>query len=291
MLVGAFGPYTVQQFLLEGTPLANSYVGIVQGLFTAIVVVMSINQLILQGKFGPLSHQRERLEAVLSHRREVEDRAGVDSSPTDPTGFVRTAVDATQEQLIALDEAMAEHEDPELRERVETFVERVRREIAPVDAALETTKFQQVEFLGAVVHWDVARDVHRVDVLERTYAEELDDDQRRAFEDVLDALKLYDITREYFRVQFLHLQFVRFTRGMLLTGLPALLVAHYATGALTPGVLPGSTAGIPNLLWLESGLFAFTMLPALVIASFVARIAMLSLTSVFPGPFSVDASD
>lgn len=36
--VGALGPYTARQFLLEGTPLANSYVGIVQGLFTAIVI-------------------------------------------------------------------------------------------------------------------------------------------------------------------------------------------------------------------------------------------------------------
>lgn len=81
LLVGEFGPYTVQQFLLGGTSMASSYVGIVQGLFTAIVIVMSVNQLILQGKFGPLSNQTQRLDAVLSHRRDVEESADVVSSP------------------------------------------------------------------------------------------------------------------------------------------------------------------------------------------------------------------
>lgn len=179
----------------------------------------------------------------------------------------------------------------EIRDQISAFVRDVQSEIEPVDAALEEEEFQQIQFLGAAIHWDNARDIHRAHVLRETYADQLTHGQKGAFDDLLTALKQYEVTREYFRVQYLQLQFVRFTRGMLLTGLPALVVAHYATGMIGPDVLPGSTLGISNLLWLESGLFTFTMLPAFVIASFIARIVTLTLTSIFPGPFSMDMSE
>lgn len=249
---------------------------------------MSINQLILQEKFGPLSYQDERLDDVVSHRRAVEDDAGVATSPSTPTGFVRTAIDAVQERLGELDEAMADVDDPEVRDEVAEFATTIRDEVEPVDAVLKSADFRQVRFLGAAIHWTVARDIRWVHDLRETYAGRLCERQDRALEDVLDALRRYEVTREYFRVQHLQLQFVRFTHGMLLTGLPALLVAHYATGLIGPGAPRGATLGVSNLLWLESGLFAFAMLPAFVIVSFVARIVTLTLTSVFPGPFSID---
>lgn len=287
LAVGELGPYTVQQFLLDGTSIASSFVGIVQGVFTAIVIVISINQLILQSKFGPLNHQDERLDAVLAHRREVEESADAIGSPTDPAGFIRTAIDATQKQLLQLDDAI-DGADTELRDQVSQFVEDVQTEIEPVDAALRGQEFRQIGFLGAAIHWDNTRDLHRAQTLRDRYADELGSGQKQAFEDLLTALKEYEVTREYFRVQYLQLQFVRFTRGMLFTGLPALLVAHYASGIIGPDVFTGRTLGVPDLLWAECVLFTFSMLPALVIISFVARIVTLTLTSVFPGPFSLD---
>ncbi|PSP48998.1 hypothetical protein BRC60_06770 [Halobacteriales archaeon QH_1_68_42] len=123
------------------------------------------------------------------------------------------------------------------------------------------------------------------------YAGELTVAQERAIDDILTAMKQYDTTREYFRVQYLQTQFIRFTFWILLTGLPALLVAHYASGTIGTGVLPGTTLGVANLLWFESATFAFTMLPVTVITSFVARIVALALTSVFPGPLTLSASE
>jgi hypothetical protein len=98
-------------------------------LFTALVIVVSINQLVLQRKFGPLSHQRERLETILSHRHDVEENAGVVSSPTNPTGFLRTTIDATQEHLRQLDETAAESDDEELRRQLTDFADEVLTEI------------------------------------------------------------------------------------------------------------------------------------------------------------------
>jgi len=43
------------------------------------------------------------------------------------------------------------------------------------------------------------------------YAGELTVAQERAIDDILTAMKQYDTTREYFRVQYLQTQFIRFT--------------------------------------------------------------------------------
>lgn len=289
LFVGAFGPASVQQYLLDGTAIADAYIELQPGIITAITIVLAINQLVLSSEFGALGHQRRRLEDVLSHRRDVEENADVVSSPTSPAGFLRTITEATREHLLQLDEA-TDDDDRALRDRLTACIEEIRHDIRPIGEALETRKFGSIELLGVAIHYDTTRDIHRIRRLRRTYDEEPSREQSRALEELLTALEQYDVAREYFRTRYLQTQFIRFSRAVLLTGLPALMVAHYSVGIIGPDVLPGATFGISNLLWFESATFTIALLPVLVIVSYVARIITLAETSIFVGPFSVGGS-
>lgn len=289
VLVGVFGPASVQQYLLDGTSIANAYIELQPGIITAITIVLGINQLVLSPEFGSVSHQEERLDDILEHRRDVEESAEVISSPTDPAGFLQTITDATQEHLVRLADAIPE-DHGELGSQLRATITGIREDIQPVSDALESRGFGDIELFGVAAHYDTTRDIHRVRQVQRQYETELSTAQSRALDDVLTALKHYDVAREYFRTRYLQTQFIRFSRAMLYTGLPALVVAHYAIGIIGPDVLTGATFGVRNLLWFESGTFAFALLPIYVIISYVARIITLAETTIFIGPFSAAES-
>lgn len=291
MLVGVFGPASIRQFLLDGTSIANAYIELQPGIITAITVVLAVNQLVLSPEFGSIGHQRQRLVDALEHRRDVEDTAGVISSPTDPAGYLRTIIDATRERLNDLEAAVEQVDDRELTEQVTSVTEDMHREIRHVSDTLGRKEFGHIEFLGAAIHFDTTRDMHRMNQLQRMYRDELTTRQVRAFDEVSTALKQYDIAREYFRTRYLQTQFIWFSLAMLLIGPPAIMVAHYSIGIIGPGVLTGATFGVTNLLWFEAGTFTAAMLPVFVIVSFVARISTLAETSIFVGPFSRTGSD
>lgn len=290
ILVGMFGPASVQQYLLDGTSIGEAYIELQPGMITAITIVLGINQLVLSPEFGPFSHQRQRLEDILSHRRDVEDIADINSSPTDPASFLRTITDATHEHLHELDEATTDRDGQGLSRQLKEYISEMRDGIRPVSDALDSQQFGHIGLFGAAIHYDADHHIHQLRRLRRTYEEELSDAQSQALDELLTALKKYDIAREYFRTRYLQTQFIRFSRAMLFTALPAILVAHYSVGIIGPDVLPGTTFGIRNLLWFESGTFTVTMLPILVFVSYVARIITLAETSVLIGPFSADKS-
>ena len=283
--IGVFGPASIQQYLLDGTPIADAYIELQPGIITAITIVLGINQLVLSPEFGSIGRQRQRLEDVLSHRREVEDSAGVISSPTNPAGFLRTITDGATEHLLQLDETTIDGDDSEYQKQLTQFTDSLESEIGPISDALEGQQFGHVELFGVAIHLDTTRHIHRIQQLRGTYEQELSDAQLLALDELLTTLKQFDVAREYFRTRYLQTQFIQFSRSMLYIGLPAFLVAHYSIGIIGPDVLTGTTFAVRNLLWFESGTFTITALPVLIIISYVARIISLAETSIFIGPF------
>jgi len=285
VVVGVFGPASIQRYLLDGTPISGAYIELQPGVITAITIVLGINQLVLSPEFGSIGQQRQRLEDVLSHRRDVEESADVISSPTNPAGFLQTITDGAIEHLLQLDDATRDGDDGELQTQLTQFVEDLRYEIGMVSDGLEAQQFRHVELFGVAIHFDTTRHVHRIYQLCETYKQELSDAQLEALDELLTTMKQFDVAREYFRTRYLQMQFIQFSRAMLYTGLPGFLVAHYSVGIIGPDVLPGTTFAVSNLLWFESGTFTIVVLPILVIISYVARIITLAETSIFIGPF------
>ena len=286
VLFGLFGPVTVQQYLTGGTSIASAYIELQTAIVTAITIVLAINQLIISPDLGPVSRQRRRLTDVIDVRSEVEDIAGETISPKEPSAFLGTIVDGIHKDVDRLADTVSEHDDEDLREDMQSYIAEVREDTQKVNEALGKTTFGRIGFIGAAMHYNASEDIRSVRRLENEYEEKLSNAQQMAINDTMDALKRYTIAREYFRTLYIQSEFARFSRAMLYVTIPALVVAHYATGVIGENVLGGTILGVRNLLWFESAAFAVSILPVFVIISYVARLITLSETSIFVSPFS-----
>lgn len=286
VLVGLFGPVTVQQFLSSGTSIAEAYIELQTGIITAVTIVLAVNQLILSPDLGPVSLQRQRLRDATTLRSEVEDIAETNTSPTEPSAFLGTIVDGLRKELHQLADVISEGDDEDLRNAIGTHIDEAREDTRRVSEALGKTTFGRIGFIGAAMHYDASRDIRTVRRLENEYASVLSTAQRMALSDVMDALHQYTTAREYFRTLYIRSEFARFSRVMLYVTVPALLVAHYAVGVIGENAMVGTTVGVPNLLWTESAAFTISILPVLVIVSYMARLITVSETSIFISPFT-----
>lgn len=286
MLVGLFGPVTLQEFLTGGTSIGDAYIELQTGIITAITIVFAINQLILSPDLGPVSLQRQRLTDAISLRSEVEDVADRATSPTEPSAFMGTIVDGIRREIDELETAIADSDDAPFHDDVRANIDEARTDTDRVSRALAKTEFGRIGFVGAVMHYDASRDIKTVRRLESEYAESLSNAQQVALGDVMDALQRYTTAREYFRTVYLRSEFARFSRLLLYTAIPALLMAHYAVGVVGEGAMTATTLGVRDLLWFESLAFAVVLLPVFVVVTYVARLVTVSETSIFVSPFT-----
>lgn len=136
------------------------------------------------------------------------------------------------------------------------------------------------------MHFTTAEKIRAVRDLYDRHAESLSDAEREAFEDLLDVLELYTVTREYFRALYVRWEFVNFSRAILYLGLPALIVAHLTIGFVDANAFPGMVFGLPMLFLYESVAFTIILLPVLVVISYAARLSLLAKAGIFVSPFS-----
>lgn len=288
LAVGTAGPVSVQQFLLGGTSTADAYIELQPAVVTTITIVLTVNQLILSPELGPVGRQRQRFNQVIDHRTNVENAADVPISPTEPSEFLQLVTRATKEHTAWVEETVADAGDPELRRRVREHTAEITDDAERVEAALADREFGQIEMLGAAMHFDTTSDISGVRGLLDEYSESLSIEQEKAMNDLLGTLEQFTVAREYFRTLYIRSEFIRFSRAVLYTGIPAFLVAHYAVQIIGPNAMTGTTLGVEDLLWFECAALTVTTLPLLVLASFVARLVTLAETSIFIGPFVPD---
>lgn len=286
VLVGLFGPVSVQEFLTGGTSIGDAYIEIQTGIITAMTIVLAINQLILSPDLGPVSLQRKRLTDAIGLRSEVEDVADEPTTPTEPSAFMRTVVDGIHREIDELEEAVADDTDAPFYDDVRSNIDEARADTSRVNEALEKTTFGRIGFVGAVMHYDASRDIETVRRIDNEYADSLSNAQQVALHNVLDALQRYTTAREYFRTVYIRSEFARFSRLVLYTAIPALVVAHFTIGIVGEDVLVATTFGVRDLLWLESAAFTVSILPVFVVVSYVARLVTISETSIFVSPFT-----
>lgn len=285
LLVGVFGPASVQQYLLDGTSITDAYIDLQSAIITVIVIVLAINQLVLSPEFGSVGKQQQRLDEILTLRQDVEENADIISSPTEPPQFLRTITEATRQHLTTLEEATTDSDEP-LSSHLTELVRDMREEIDPVSDSLTDQRFGQIELLGVSTHYNTNHHINQIRKTRRMYERKLTDVQLETLDTLMTAVKNFEIAREYFRTRYLQTQFIRFSNAILFTGLPGLAVAHYSVGVIGPDILTGTTFGIRNLLWFEAGTFTIIMIPVLVVVSYIARINTLAKTSILIGPFS-----
>lgn len=254
-----------------------------------VTIVLSINQLVLSPQLGPVGNQRERLEDAMELRRNTEDALDVDVSPAAPGRFMHAVTTALTKRGEELERRV--REDVPFRAAETEYVGRLTDETDRVTDELADARFGTFEVTPIAMALDTSGKIRRARLIRRRHREALTDAERDALDDVVDALDLFAVVRAYLKTIYIRSEFINFSRALLYVGLPCLLVTFWASQIYAPGVFPGRTLGISNLLLFVSAAATISLVPFTLLISYVSRLASLSQSTLFIVPFVAGGTD
>lgn len=283
VLVGTFGPVSVQRFLSQGISPAAALVELLKTIVSVVTIVLSINQLVLSPELGPVSDQRGRLEDTMKLRRQSEGLLDDTVSPLSPGQYLDDLLSALRERAMALGETI--DGSPELQSEVADFARNLSDEAGDVNEELEDAKFGDFEAVAAVMDLDTSSKIRHLRLIRKEYSEQLDDEEKQALVEMVNALELFVTARGYLKTTYIRTEFINFSRALLYIGLPSLLLAFWASQTYDPSIFPGTTFGVENRLWFVSGAVTVALLPFVTLISYISRLATVSQSTLFIGPF------
>ena len=283
VLVGTFGPVPVQKFLSQGVSPGTALVELMKTVVSVVTIVLAINQLVLSPELGPVSDQRSRLEDTTKLRRQSEGLLDDTVSPLAPGQYLDDLVSALRERALELAETVGG--SPELASEVEAFTRNFTDDADQVNEELADAKFGDFEAVAAVMDFDTSKKMQHLRLIRKEYSEQLDDEETETLAEMVNALELFITARGYLKTTYIRTEFINFSRALLYVGLPALLLAFYTALTYDPGVFSGTTFGVENRLWFVSAAVTVTLLPFMTLISYISRLATVSQSTLFIGPF------
>lgn len=259
-------------------------------LITGTTLVVSINQLVLSQEFGSLGRQRERMDKSMTFRKDSE-REFRWTGPPEPDRFLGTLVNTSVDRATALREAVEENPDRTLRKRVDQFVDRVSSSAEDIADELEHAQFGEFTVMRAALEYNYSWKIYVIRRVYWEHEESIDEEEKEAFDDVVDILELFGPAEEFFKAHYLQWELVNLSRRILFTGIPALIVSVVAAIYLKPGVVSGSLLDIPVLIWLINGGVTLALVPFFVFSAYVLRTASIAKESGAIGPFVLHESE
>ncbi len=258
--------------------------GLLSGLLALITVVLSINQLILSRVFGSAGQLSDQLEGTLEYRRGVEEIAGVDVSPNEPSAFLgllgetlnrrvedfRRGVEGTVVDFDAADD-------------VEVYAAAVTEYADHLSTATDLDDTYKV--LLITLGTDYANHLDTTRKLQSRYGEDLSGETNEALDDVLELLKAVATMRQLYKTLTLQQELARLSRHLIYTGVPAILVTYFlsqtytAAPELSTAIDP---AYLPIVVAVATGVM---LLPLALLVVVLLRVATVSLYTISVGTF------
>lgn len=285
LLVGAFGPVPARTFLTTGVSPGSILVELLKSIVSVVVIVLSINQLVLSPGLGPVGDQRDRFEQSMELRRQMEDHTERKVSPSSPARFLGILLDAIADQAEQMTENTTQSGDTTIQERINEFADEVVGEARTVSRLLSSSQFGRFDVISAALRFAISEKVRSLREIEQATDESTPEPLLDAFDEMNELLELFTIAREYLKTVYIREEYVSLSEGLLYTGLPAILVTYSAAQIYTPNVFPGQVFGIKYRLLFVTGAVVISLAPLVLLISYVFRLAALSRSTLFVGPF------
>ena len=284
LAVGLFGPVSVQSFLTEGISPGAVLVELLKTIVSVVVIVLSINQLVLSPGLGPVGNQQDRYEGTMELREQVEAHTGLDVSPSSPTEFLEALMEALADQAKTL-EASTRH-DPTRHADVKPYTESLIAEATSVADLLSESRFGRFESTSHAVRFSISGKVRTLREIRTDHAETLSTEEREAFDELETLLERFTVAREYLKTVYIRSEYIGLSEALLYVGLPSIVVTYCAAQLYEPSIFPGQWLGVDAQLLFVSGAVTVALAPLVVLIAYVFRLAALSRSTLFVGPFS-----
>lgn len=267
-------------------PIETVFSALATGIVTGVTLVVTIDQLVLSQQLGPLADQRDRLDESLQFRREVESLVGA-TSPAEPGAFIAALVETADHRVLALRETVEGDNSEggeEFEKAVESFADGHAEASKAVRDRLDAT-YLRFGALRAALEYDYAYRVHEARRIRREFGDTMTAAQTDAVDDLLDALRFLGPAREHIRGLYFQDELVKLSRVILTAAVPALAIALAAVFFLDATDLPGALFGVSDLLLAVAAAATVSVLPFLILVSYVLRIVTITEWTLTTGGF------
>ena len=282
--VGVVNVYPIRTTVRNGTHIERLFQAFIMSIITGITLVVTLNQLVLSRELGPLGEKRDEMADATEFRQHIEELTG-SVAPPEPASFMRTFMELSTDRAEGLKEAVADDGDAELRDSVNALGERIRTQADDIEGQLSEAEFGEFEVIPAVLNYDYSWKIYTARRLRSEHSESLSEDQRTAFDGLIQALSLFAPAREHFKTLYFRRELVDFSRKMLYAGVPALAISILGLVYLDPNSFVGSTLGMANLVFAISAAVAIASMPFFVLVSYILRLGTIAQRTLAVGPF------
>jgi hypothetical protein len=285
---GSLAPVSLGTAASSSDPIETLFQALVTAIITGVTLVVTITQLVLSQELGPVGDQRERMEGSTAFRSDVAGAIDAPISPAQPADFLQALVDATEVQAAAVVEALSANveSDSEACDRVTEYTDGVIGNARTVSDRLDGAEFGTFGVVSAALDYNYSEKIYDGQRLRAECEGALPEEARTRLERLIETLRLFGPAREHFKTLYFQWELADLSRAILYAAVPALVVAVVGVLLLeAPGVAPGTTGGVDNLLLVVSGATTVAVAPFALLLAYILRIVTVTKRTLAIGPF------
>jgi len=280
---GVLKPVSLHSTMQSSAMIETVFGGLVGAIITGTPLVVTITRLVLSQEIGSLGNQRNRMDVTMDYRQNTDSLLGT-TTPADPAAYLHALIETSEERAKTLRDTLAETENRELYEKVDEYVTDLVENADHALDRLEDSDFGTFDVVSPALDYNYDRKMHDVRRLAMENEDDLTEDQRDAFRDLLEALTMYGPVREYVKDLYIQWALVKLSRAILYAAVIALTVAGGMVVFVDATTFTGTFLGIESVLWVVSAAFAISALPFLLFTSYILRLATLAKQTLSMGP-------
>ncbi|MDL5361404.1 hypothetical protein [Halalkalicoccus sp. NIPERK01] len=262
----------------------------ISAIITGTTLVVTISQLVISQENGPLGEQRERMSNTMDFREYTEEMIGL-PSPADPSAFLREIVSLTERQAKLLRASIADNEDDQLRAEVDEYTESVIGNAEQVRDELRGASFGSFGVLNAALNYNYGIKIFHIERIANDHSDSLTEENVGLLDDLKSTLSMFGPAREHVKTLYFEWALIDLSQMILYTSVPALLVAGSMLGFYSGISFPNTTVGVSDSILIIGAAFTFTLLPFLLLISYIARIATVAKRTLAIGPLILRESE
>lgn len=291
LLVGLaeIGPGSISK-LFDPDPIFALFTPVIIGIIMGVSLVLTFNQLVLSQELGPVGDQRERMEKAMAFREDVEDAVGHNTSPPEPSIFLRGLVSATGDHAQTI-LSQAKEDGNKLPDELREYMKGVVDDAERVSDDLEGGQFGRFQVVDAALNYNYSWKIYTGRRLRNRHHDTLSPELEARIDDLLETLEFFGPAREHIKTLYFRWEIINISRELIYLSVPALAVAAYMILIFEIGDIAGTTMGIDHGLLFVGAAFAVGIAPFAVFLSHILRIVTVAKWTLAIGPFILRETD
>ena len=262
----------------------------ISAIITGTTLVVTISQLVISQENGPLGDQRERMSNTMDFREYTEEIIG-SPTPPDPSMFLHEIISATDRQAETLRDTIADNENARLRAEVDDFTNSLTGNAEEVQEQLEGASFGSFGVLNAALNYNYGIKIFQIERIANDYGDSLSDEDMAILDRLKQTLSMFGPAREHIKTLYFEWALINLSQLILYVSVPALLVAGSMLAFVSGISFPNTTVGISNSIVIIGAALTITLLPFLLLVSYVLRVATVAKRTLAMGPLILRESE